>query len=189
MSKEQIKTYLMTDTHFCHERIINDFVFRPKNFKDKIIDNCQLSIRPQDVLIHLGDVIWGNKHQLIEINKQIPGRKILVRGNHDKTHSDTFFYNSGFSLVCQQLMIDNIILSHMPIELSEDYISKGVINIHGHFHNMPYERWEESLKDRLTDNHYLFSLETVKYRPVLLKKAIKNKDIVLSKSLKNKGLQ
>ncbi len=187
-SKRPGKVWITTDQHFFHTRIVEEFGFRPADFLTRIIRNWNAVVLPQDTVINLGDVVWGGKEKLLTVMNQLAGTQILVRGNHDKGHSDNWFRDVGFSLVCQKIMISNIMLSHMPTRLNEDEIKQGVINIHGHFHNMKFEKWEDYLKERLTDNHYLLSLEHVEYRPVLLREAVKNGDVINSFSLKNKGI-
>jgi calcineurin-like phosphoesterase family protein len=172
-TQQRIKTYLISDTHFNHARIISDFGFRPADFADQFIKNCQKIIRPKDRLIHLGDVIWGNKKQLTTILKQIPGIKTLVRGNHDRVHSNTFFYEAGFATVCDRIELKEYVFSHWPVLINNDKI-----NIHGHFHNIPRRNWEESLVERLTENHYLLSAELTNYCPVELETAISQKKVI-----------
>ncbi len=186
-NKRSGKVFIITDTHFHHSRII-EFSNRPVDFSDRIIKNWNSVILPQDTVINLGDVSWGGKEKLLAVTNQLVGTKILVRGNHDKSRSDNWFRDVGFSFVCQKTMIKNVMLSHMPTRLNEDEIERGVINIHGHFHNMEYKIWEENLKNRLSDNHYLLSLEHVQYRPVLLLDAVEKGDVIKSLDLKNKGI-
>jgi calcineurin-like phosphoesterase family protein len=157
------KIFVISDTHFFHEKIITNSPGRPEDFHSQIIKKCKKVLCEKSLLIHLGDVIFGNKKQMRSVLKRIPGTKILVKGNHDHGHSDTFFYDAGFSFVCTQFKIKRTVFSHMPIEISDDEI-----NIHGHFHNIPSCHWEPELVERLTDRHYLFSLELENYSPVSL---------------------
>ena len=180
MSIRGRKIFILSDSHFFHKRVC-EFSNRPKNFAEKLKKNWQQLVKPKDTVIHLGDVIFGNKEQLTDILKDLPGQKILIRGNHDKGHSDNWFIDAGFSFVCQVIVIKDIILSHRPFSLiSQDLFS----NIHGHFHNIPQKQWEKNLVDRLTEKHYLFSLEMVDYKPILLDEAIPKGLVVLSKNVK-----
>lgn len=179
MSNRGRKNWLIADTHYLHDKVCK-FSKRPDDFADQIRKNWQHLVQPQDTIIHLGDVIFGNKQQLTDILKDLPGQKILVRGNHDKSHSDTWFLDAGFSFVCQIIVINNIILSHRPAFLP---LQEKHINIHGHFHNMPKKKWESALIDRLTENHYLLSIELVNYTPILLNEAISKQLVVQSKNI------
>jgi calcineurin-like phosphoesterase family protein len=151
--------WLITDTHFFHKNIIN-FCGRPQDFTEKIIKNLKYYVKPQDNIIHLGDVIFGEEKQLKGIMDSIPGKKILVRGNHDK-HTYSWYQNNGFDFVCDLLVLHKVALSHKPIRLPDgcDY------NIHGHFHNISEDKWEPSLKELLTKQHYLLKLEH-HYKPI-----------------------
>ena len=58
-----------------------------KNHDVKFRQNCEKLIKPDDTLVLVGDHSWGKK--LTECEKDLeyicslPGRKILLRGNHD----------------------------------------------------------------------------------------------------------
>jgi calcineurin-like phosphoesterase family protein len=187
MDNDISKVYLITDTHFFHIKM-QEYCQRPLNFNTLIIDKWKSIVKVQDLVYHLGDVIWGNLDQLSLIMKELPGTKILIRGNHDKHHSDNFFIRSGFSAVLDQVRIKKIIIfSHFPVELSQKEIGDGLINIHGHFHNNPSERWEKELKSRITEHHFLLSLEDVNYCPVSLSSVMGGKNIKSTKSLIKEG--
>lgn len=173
MNKDAVRRYLLPDSHYGHKNM-EDFCGRPSGFEYKINNNIKHIVRPQDVIIFLGDVIFGNQEFLKSMISDLPGRKILTKGNHDK-HSDTWFYNAGFDFVCDRIVIGKYVLSHLPVNIEE-----GQINVHGHFHNVPARRWEPYLVERLTDKHYLCSLEMVNYQPILLDTAIERKEIVKS---------
>ena len=146
-------------------------------------ENCEKAVKGQDIVIHLGDVTWGNYDQLQSILSSLPGTKILIRGNHDKNHSNNWFIQAGFSLVAEKIQISKMIFSHVPIKLTEEEIKEGIINVHGHFHNNPPHRWETELKKRITNNHYIFILEDVNYAPISLEKIRKRKFIKNTKKI------
>lgn len=55
--------------------------------EEKIWKNCQKLVKPEDTLVLLGDHSWGRKlpqcQKDLEFIAALPGRKILLRGNHD----------------------------------------------------------------------------------------------------------
>ena len=170
-------SWIISDTHFLHKRV-RLFCARPSNYQELIIRYWKELIKPNDIIYHLGDVIFGNKKQLSDFMEDLPGTKILIRGNHDKNHSNNFFIDAGFNLVCDSIRINrHIILSHKPIKLYDE----DKINIHGHFHNITSKNWEPELKEILTDNHYLYSIEENKYKPILLKNPFNPKILIKSK--------
>lgn len=137
---------------------------RPENFGELIIRNWQRLVAPHDFVYHLGDVIFRRPRELETIMKQLPGVHVLVKGNHDE-HSDEWFREMGFHFVCQQLVVDKVMLSHYPLP-----VPPGVeFAVHGHFHNNPGSRWERELVALLEPRHRLFCLENEKYRPQKLK--------------------
>lgn len=176
MSDEDIaKTYVITDTHFFHDRIITDFGFRPSNFNQLIINNWINTVGEDDIVIHLGDVIWGNQDQLKSVMGQLTGNIILVRGNHDKSHSNNWFIQAGFCAVFEKVQMSGVIFSHVPAIMNQEEIDRGLINVFGHFHNNGPDRWEKDYKQRITPNHFLLSLEDVNYSPVSLEKIKRQK--------------
>ena len=181
-SERSGKTFIISDTHWGHERVI-EFGNRPQDFNQKIISNWRQTVLPQDTVIHLGDVAWGSKERLYSIMNQLTGTIVLVRGNHDKSHSDSWFRDTGFSFVCQKVMIGKILLSHMPSRLTEEEIEYGVKNIHGHFHNIDHKMWEKNLIARLTDSHYLLAIELVDYKPILLSRAFEKNYVIRSNDI------
>lgn len=58
------------------------------NHEKKIIENCEKLMTEDDTIVLTGDHSWGRKlsecEQDLEFIKKLPGRKILLRGNHDR---------------------------------------------------------------------------------------------------------
>ena len=58
-----------------------------KNHDVKFRQNCEKLIKPDDTLVLVGDHSWGKKlpecEKDLEYISALPGRKILLRGNHD----------------------------------------------------------------------------------------------------------
>jgi len=188
MDNKVSKTYLVTDTHWNHTAM-QKFCNRPPDFGQKIINQWRATVQPQDIVYHLGDVTWGSQGQLQQIMSGLPGTKILIRGNHDKNHSNNWFIQAGFTAVLEKAQISGIILSHFPAIMTQEELDRGIINVHGHFHNNSAKRWEPHLIKRITENHYLLILEDIGYRPISLDSIVKRKFIVSSKYLVDKALE
>lgn len=182
MDNKISKNYIITDTHFEHTKMI-EYCNRPPDFAQKIINQWQATIQPQDIVYHLGDVTWGSQGQLQQIMSGLPGTKILIRGNHDRSHSNNWFIHAGFAAVVEKVQVSKVILSHFPALLTQEEIDYGIINIHGHFHNNDPKKWEKKLKDKITSNHFLMVLEDVEYKPIALDAARRGKLIYNSKKL------
>ena len=58
-----------------------------KNHEEKFRRNCAALVQPEDTLVLIGDHSWGRNLEECEADLQyiseLPGRKILLRGNHD----------------------------------------------------------------------------------------------------------
>lgn len=120
--------FITSDHHFFHGNIIK-YCNRPFNsyqeMNEFMIKQWNEIISPNDIVIHLGDFAFRNKANLIR--PKLNGIIILVKGNHDLSISD----KDGFIIVDGDLIINNLILSHRPLET----IPKGFKNIHGHIHD------------------------------------------------------
>lgn len=182
MAKTDRHTWIIADTHFNHLKLC-EYCTRPPNFGTRIKSHWVKMIQPHDLVYHLGDFFLGKKRDLVERVHQLPGTKILIRGNHDK-ESTQWYLNHGFAAAVEFVAIKvnmknksgsvkptRVILSHKPIAIPKlDEVR--TINIHGHFHNNPSHRCEPELINLLTEDHYLFSLEEIKYKPILLDRAL-----------------
>lgn len=139
-----METWVTSDTHFDHINIMKYEPSRSEQFKDnldmteKLIQNWNSAVKPHDLIFHLGDVFFCNSERMKEIAARLNGRKILIRGNHDKGYSNGKFRKLGFE-VYNYYFIDDFILSHYPQNETslKVAINEGVIrgNIHGHVHS------------------------------------------------------
>lgn len=82
------KNYFIADTHFFHEKIIK-MCNRPfdnvEEMNKKLIENWNKKVTDDDTVYILGDVSFkGSKENTISILKQLKGKKILIKGNHDR---------------------------------------------------------------------------------------------------------
>lgn len=79
--------YFTADTHFGHINIIK-YCNRPfdsvEEMNERIVENFNKVVQPEDTLIHLGDVSMGKIEDTIEWARKLNGHKILIPGNHDR---------------------------------------------------------------------------------------------------------
>jgi calcineurin-like phosphoesterase family protein len=133
--------FIITDTHFGHENI-KKLCNRPDNFEELIIEDWKKR-NDGDVIIHLGDVSYRSDTTIIHKNiiQQLPGKKILVRGNHDKK-SCNWYMNNGWDFCCDDFsfhyMNKRIRFIHKPPQ-EQGYYD---ISLFGHIHEKPFERKE-----------------------------------------------
>jgi len=176
--KQNRKVWIISDTHIGHSKLIQKG-FRPIDNDEKIKRFWQSLVFPEDIIYHLGDVFLGKKKFFASWMEDLPGTKILLRGNHDK-ESMQWYLNKGFAAVLEyaslivNMKVSNglvkktrVLLSHKPLAIPE-YKDMHTINIHGHFHDSAMALCSPLLIKLLTKNHYLFSLERAKWKPQLL---------------------
>lgn len=114
--------YLFTsDLHLGHKNIIH-YSNRPFSDLEEMhnaIDSGWLErVRPEDVVFVLGDVSFWPRDRTQEFLRVLPGTKILIRGNHDR--SPRVMSQLGFAAVLEELVIwepdtkKYVFLSHKP---------------------------------------------------------------------------
>jgi len=167
-----MKVFLISDTHFNHGKM-QTYCQRPPNFTEKIVKNWTRQIKPEDMVIHVGDVGIGD-WRLFDV-ASLPGRKILIRGNHDMQHSNTWWMNHGFDFSCDGFLFRNAWISHHPTNRMPKH---SEINIHGHLHNA----WHGFGKRQpeLCPHQRLFSVEYTNYSPVEFEKFVGNPERFLA---------
>jgi len=191
------KTYLISDTHLKHAKVAT-YCKRPENFTELLNRNIKQVMRPEDILIHLGDVGIDKAEGTEGFMKHVrewPGRKILVRGNHDNK-SVMYYMEHGFDFACDAMVFRGAWLTHKPW-LGE--LPEGThVNVHGHLHNVwdgflpedPEKEQEDFVfaarNGRLQRPwHRLFAVEYTDYRPVDFDKFIAKPDKYQARHPKN----
>lgn len=158
--------WVFSDLHLGHENIIP---YRNRPFRDvgqmdnALLDRIADTVdwdAPDTTLVCVGDVAM--KRGMTQANfariASMPGRKILVPGNHDFGGRGELRVK-GFDEVCALLFAEGdpkLFLTHVPIHT--DAIPPGWVNVHGHTHNDPPAETP----------HINVSVEQLDYRPVAL---------------------
>ena len=162
-----MKIWVISDTHFYHTALEEGGV-RPSGITSLIIHNWKELVAEEDLVIHLGDVSWDSTFDM----HSLPGRKVLVLGNHDKATLTK--YLKGFDFVCDSFTLNwgglDLLFTHKPSIFHEHDL-----NIHGHLHDL-------ATIDSPHCQHYLIALELNHYRPELLK-------TIITRALNEKRLQ
>jgi len=130
--------WFTADSHFGHENII-EYCHRPfknaQRMEQNIIYNYRKVVQPEDTVIFAGDfTIKGSTYKgyLEHMVSQLPGKKILVLGNHDKF--DPFIYvEVGFRSVHTAYEIDGFIVCHDPVS---SLVDPSKFWICGHVHTL-----------------------------------------------------
>lgn len=148
--------WVISDTHFFHNNIVK-YAGRPENHQELMIANWQRLVQPNDLVLHLGDIAFGKADDFPSIADQLPGRKYIIKGNHDK-RKRKWYRRCGFTvlegLVASYENDWTIHFSHYP--MPRLVRTPKHLNVHGHIH-------ENLMKDRRMIN---VSVEQIDYSPV-----------------------
>lgn len=159
------KTYLISDEHYFHSRIL--FLSR-RPFKniwemnEKIVENHNKIIKGSDEVFHLGDFALGSRKWHQEILSRLKGKHYLILGNHDGTRKKNL--EIGFLDVYRQLELPNGILLIHDAKKARDTYSRV---IHGHCHLA----WKHK---RVGNRQFInVGVDVRDFKPVLLDDVIK----------------
>ncbi len=136
------KLFFIADLHIGSERILRlcHRPFRTLDEQDQaIMDNWRNAVKENDTVYILGDVAEGDYERTVRILSSLPGRKILVVGNHDDEESLSYYRKAGiFQDITPYAKTEEggkeIILFHYPIMDWEDR-QHGSVLVYGHIHN------------------------------------------------------
>ena len=121
-----------TDWHVWSSEHTKQHPYQSASNIRQLSDSYAKSIQVDDIFIYLGDLCDPAVTDLNELKhfvQNIPGRKILCKGNHD-IETDSFYREIGFDDVCDVCVINQVAFSHFPLKVDPD-----MINVHGHLHS------------------------------------------------------
>lgn len=135
--------HIITDTHFGHKKLTDENI-RPLGYEKTILKYLD-TIKPNDILIHLGDFAFKKiEYWAALYGEHCKGKKWLIRGNHDHQNLG-WYYSHGFDMVCDRIFVNiygkKICFSHEPVRNSVEELFH--LNIHGHMHeeHREYPSW------------------------------------------------
>jgi len=150
--------YIIADSHFNHQDIIDKYEFRPIDYARQICRKIKNNVPTESTLIHLWDVIFKKPYELKwYLASMWNMTKILVKGNHDNK-SNHFYHSMWFNLVVDEIKIGNIVFTHIP----KTKLLKNEINCHWHLHRNSHTIDEFT---NTPDNYILYSAEKENYMP------------------------
>ena len=135
--------FLTADTHFGHARI-SGYCGRPwvddvQEMDRVLIRNWNDRVGVNDTVLHLGDFALGPRENVARYRRQLHGRILLVRGNHDRSQeamseagfdrvwSKPIFFNCHFG----DFIPRNLQLLHRPPQALDAAADYGLC---GHVH-------------------------------------------------------
>jgi calcineurin-like phosphoesterase family protein len=151
--------FLISDTHFGHVGVTqflrsDGSKLRPwdniEEMDEALVSNWNSTVSPKDKVYHLGDVIINRR--AFPTLSRLNGELVLVKGNHDIFRINE--YLTYFKDIRAYHILDDLIMSHIPIHPDSKGRFKG--NIHGHLHDKVVgDPW-----------YYNVSVEQINYTPI-----------------------
>jgi len=170
--------FLTSDTHFGHAGVCkfmrDDGVTKlrpwdnPEDMDEEMVKRWNETVRPNDKVYHLGDVVINRK--ALSIMHRLNGDKVLIRGNHDIFRDDE--YRIHFRELRAYHVMNGMILSHIPIH--SDSLGRFGTNIHGHTHsNRVMIRGFNGKPMGVDARYHCVCVEQTDFRPILFEDVIK----------------
>lgn len=187
-----MKIFLIADTHLNHARIAT-YCDRPENFTEMILKRWNERVRPEDTVIHLGDVAIGPRQLIDPQINLLNGNKILIRGNHDHHSSLSRWMDHGFQFACDSMVFNGCWLTHYPANSMPQGCN---LNIHGHLHNVWHgfhpnasvdtkdEEWMRMKKELKHPWQRLFAIEYTNYYPIEFNEFVAHPDKYYARGIK-----
>ena len=179
--------FYTSDLHLGHKNVI-DFDNRPFNsveeMDETLINNWNNTVSHKDTVYIIGDFCLGKEEQIISYLKRLKGKKILIKGNHDRITSSVAKY---YVNICdyKEMKFDGkrVILCHYPIPFYRSDYSNTTFMLYGHVHNTFEEQQLIKLRKdlKLADNRgrssnkcnfYNAWLGYYDYKPVTLEQVL-----------------
>ena len=169
--------FLVSDTHFGHAGVCRFLRAdgtklrpwdNPEEMDEAMVEAWNETVRPNDKVYHLGDVVINRK--ALSIMSRLNGDKVLIRGNHDIFRDDE--YRKHFRELRAYHVMNGMILSHIPIH--SDSLGRFGTNIHGHLHSnrvMARDLFSDQLE--LDVRYHCVCVEQTDFRPILFEDVIK----------------
>lgn len=173
-------TFLISDTHFGHEKTCTVFTradgspLRPfssaEEMDEFMIKAWNDRVRPRDKVYHLGDVVINRK--FLSVLGRLNGDKVLIRGNHDIFQLED--YTQYFRDVRGYDVKNGMILSHIPVHVES--LGRFGVNIHGHLHanrvmrmrGVDVKTGEVLYSDEIDPRYHCVCVEHTDYAPISL---------------------
>ena len=142
------RIWLTSDLHLGHANIIGycDRPFGDAHTMNEALVSLLAKVDADSVLVILGDLAMGDHDQAADCVRRIPGRKILVVGNHDFTRAGQCRWRTERDAAGEPLFTHvvpflfwpgphgrSVLATHYPVSPPKDH-KAPLLNYHGHLH-------------------------------------------------------
>lgn len=125
-----MSVYFIGDPHLDHKNIakFRSFVSSCQQNTDMIVSEWKSRVCKRGVVYVMGDAAFSN--EALDMISWLPGKKILIKGNHDD-YVSTAAQANVFEEIHGMLKYKAMWLTHAPIHPDE---LRNKPNVHGHVH-------------------------------------------------------
>lgn len=158
--------FLCSDHHLSHSNLLTfkrgDGVTPLRVFNsieehdEYIISQHNAVVSDKDRVYFLGDLVFSKKH--IHLVGRMRGRKVLIKGNHDKLELKE--YLPYFDDIRGSHQFDGMLLTHIPVHTES--LGRWPINVHGHLHANKVK------KDVIAEDRGTFKIDDPRYFSVCM---------------------
>ena len=145
--------FFTSDLHFGHNNIIR-FDNRPftsvEEMDAELIKRWNNKVSEGDLVYMLGDISWYDADKTHAILSALNGKKILIKGNHDRVHNSKIKECFEEITDYKEIKFDghHIVLCHYPIVFFNRH-HYGSYMFYGHVHNSHEWNMTENYKFQL----------------------------------------
>ncbi len=142
----KMKTWIGSDFHWGHSGIMRhcpETRGHYRDVQDMNEDMCrrwQEMVSQHDTVYMLGDIAFMSGYNASKIISGLPGRKILIIGNHDKATLKDVNFRKCFAEIHHYLEAKynghRLMMMHYPL-VEWNMCHHGAIHFHGHLHQNP----------------------------------------------------
>ena len=140
--------WFTSDLHMMHNK---GFLYEPRGFTNErdmceaLVENWNEIVKPEDIVYDLGDMALSDVQIAVKYIKQLNGKHMWIRGNHDTNNKiqylmdycwDQLFY-VGWADMLKYDKKYSIYMSHYPTltaNFDDKKFSQHIIALHGHTH-------------------------------------------------------
>lgn len=131
--------FYIADWHYNHANILS-YDNRPfktvEEMDAALVERWNATVTSADTVYVLGDMFWGGETKAVPVLDSLNGKKILIKGNHDRCKNTEF--RKRFDQISGYLEITDgdrhVVLSHYPMPCFKNHFH-GWYHLYGHVHN------------------------------------------------------
>ena len=131
--------FYIADWHYNHANILS-YDNRPfktvEEMDAALVERWNATVTSADTVYVLGDMFWGGETKAVPVLDSLNGKKILIKGNHDRCKNTEF--RKRFDPISGYLEITDgdrhVVLCHYPMPCFKNHFH-GWYHLYGHVHN------------------------------------------------------